>query len=29
MFERRQYLAGNNDVHSRLHKLLSGALRAA
>jgi myo-inositol-1(or 4)-monophosphatase len=28
MFERREYLAGNGDVHSRLHKLLSGALRA-
>jgi myo-inositol-1(or 4)-monophosphatase len=27
MFERREYLAGNADVHSRLHKLLSGALR--
>jgi myo-inositol-1(or 4)-monophosphatase len=27
MFERREYLAGNGDVHSRLHKLLSGALR--
>ncbi len=27
MFDRREYLAGNNDVHSRLHKLLSGALR--
>ena len=27
MFERREYLAGNNDVHSRLHKLLAGALR--
>jgi myo-inositol-1(or 4)-monophosphatase len=29
MFGRREYLAGNNDVHSRLHKLLSGALRKA
>jgi myo-inositol-1(or 4)-monophosphatase len=28
MFERREYLAGNGDVHSRLHKLLAGALRA-
>jgi myo-inositol-1(or 4)-monophosphatase len=28
MFERREYLAGNADTHSRLHKLLSGALRA-
>ena len=27
MFERREYLAGNGDVHSRLHKLLAGALR--
>ena len=27
MFERREYLAGNNDVHSRLHKLLAGARR--
>jgi myo-inositol-1(or 4)-monophosphatase len=27
MFERRQYLAGNGEVHSRLHKLLAGALR--
>ncbi len=27
MFARREYLAGNGDVHSRLHKLLSGALR--
>jgi myo-inositol-1(or 4)-monophosphatase len=29
MFARREYIAGNNDVHSRLHKLLSGALRKA
>ena len=28
MFERRQYLAANGDIHSRLHKLVSGALRA-
>ena len=27
MVERRQYLAGNGDVHSRLHKLIAGALR--
>ena len=28
MMERREYLAGNGDVHSRLHKLLGNALRA-
>ncbi len=28
MFERREYLAGNGDVHSRLHKLMAEALRA-
>ena len=27
MFERRQYVAGNGEVHSRLHKLIAGALR--
>jgi myo-inositol-1(or 4)-monophosphatase len=27
MFERRQYLAANVDLHSKLHKLLAGALR--
>jgi myo-inositol-1(or 4)-monophosphatase len=27
MFERRQYLAANSDLHSKLHKLLGGALR--
>ena len=27
MFERREYLAANGDVHSRMHKLLAGALR--
>jgi myo-inositol-1(or 4)-monophosphatase len=27
MFERREYLAGNGDLHSKLHKLLAGALR--
>jgi len=26
-FERREYLAGNGDLHSKLHKLLAGALR--
>ena len=27
MFERREYVAGNSDVHSKLHRLLAGALR--
>ena len=27
MFDRREYLAGNGEVHSKLHKLLAGALR--
>ena len=27
MFERRQYLAANGDLHSKLHKLLAGSLR--
>jgi myo-inositol-1(or 4)-monophosphatase len=27
MFERREYLAGSNDIHSKLHKLLAGAVR--
>jgi myo-inositol-1(or 4)-monophosphatase len=27
MFERRQYLAANGELHSKLHKLLAGALR--
>ena len=27
MFERRQYLAANGEIHSRLHKLVAGALR--
>ena len=27
MFERREYLAANGELHSRLHKLLAGALR--
>ncbi|MDQ3246927.1 MAG: inositol monophosphatase [Pseudomonadota bacterium] len=27
MFERRQYLAANGDLHSKLHKLLAGAVR--
>ncbi|MEO5809811.1 MAG: inositol monophosphatase family protein, partial [Sphingomicrobium sp.] len=27
MFERREYLAANADLHSKLHKLLAGALR--
>ncbi len=27
MIERREYLAGNGEIHSRLHKLLAGALR--
>lgn len=26
-FARREYLAGNGDIHSRLHKLVAGALR--
>ena len=25
--ERRQFLAGNDGLHSKLHKLLAGALR--
>ena len=27
MFERREYLAANGDLHSKMHKLLAGALR--
>lgn len=27
MFERREYLAANGDLHNKLHKLLAGALR--
>ena len=27
MFDRRQYLAANSDLHSKLHRLLGGALR--
>jgi myo-inositol-1(or 4)-monophosphatase len=27
MFKRREYIAGNGDIHSRLHKLVAGALR--
>ncbi len=27
MFERGEYLAANGDIHSKLHKLLAGALR--
>ena len=27
MFERREYLAGNSELHSKLHKLLAGSLR--
>ncbi len=27
MFERREYLAASGDLHSKLHKLLAGALR--
>ena len=27
MFERREYLAANGDLHSKLHKLLAGSLR--
>ena len=27
MFDRRQYVVGNGEVHSRLHKLIAGALR--
>lgn len=27
MVERRQYLAANGDLHSKLHKLVAGALR--
>ena len=27
MFERRQYLAANGELHSKLHKLLAGSLR--
>jgi myo-inositol-1(or 4)-monophosphatase len=26
-FERREYLAGNSELHSKLHKLVAGALR--
>jgi len=26
-FERREYLAANGELHSRLHKLVAGALR--
>ena len=26
-FERRQYLAANGELHSKLHKLVAGALR--
>jgi myo-inositol-1(or 4)-monophosphatase len=27
MFERREYVAGNSDIHSKLHRLLAGAVR--
>jgi myo-inositol-1(or 4)-monophosphatase len=27
MFKRREYVAGNSDIHSRLHKLIAGAMR--
>jgi len=27
MFDRREYLAANGELHSKLHKLLAGALR--
>jgi myo-inositol-1(or 4)-monophosphatase len=27
MFERREYLAANGELHSKLHKLLAGSLR--
>ncbi len=27
MFERREYLAASGELHSKLHKLLAGALR--
>ena len=27
MFDRREYLAANSDLHSKLHKLLAGSLR--
>lgn len=27
MFERREYLAGNGEIHTRLHKLVAGALK--
>jgi myo-inositol-1(or 4)-monophosphatase len=27
MFERREYVVGNSDIHSKLHRLLAGALR--
>ncbi|MCL6730646.1 inositol monophosphatase family protein [Sphingomonas hankyongi] len=27
MFKRGEYIAGNGDIHSRLHKLIAGALR--
>jgi myo-inositol-1(or 4)-monophosphatase len=26
-FDRRQYIAANGELHSRLHKLIAGALR--
>jgi myo-inositol-1(or 4)-monophosphatase len=26
-FERREYLAANSELHSKLHKLVAGALR--
>jgi len=26
-FERREYLAANGELHSKLHKLVAGALR--
>ena len=27
MFKRGEYVAGNSEIHSRLHKLIAGALR--
>src|SRR5439155_13942155 len=27
MFKRGEYVAGNGEIHSRLHKLIAGALR--
>jgi len=27
MFEKREYLAANSELHSKLHKLLAGSLR--